>query len=448
MPDARLAHLFQLYIAKTASSGEKEELIGLMADIQHEEQVKELIGEAWEGFRPGKGVFAPAHSEVILERIWMAAAGPAGAEMPETGTVKTKAAKIREITPGRSNKGWWRAAAVLLFMAGTGTWLYVNHRSQQETTKTANAHRQFDKDIPPGGDKAILTLADGSTLALDSAQNGMITRQGNTKILKSGKGQLAYSVNPSADQPVSYNTLSIPRGGQYQLVLPDGSKVWLNAASSLRFPTAFRGKERKVELTGEAYFEVTKNTSMPFKVSIVSSSTVRQGSSVDRQDAGGEKMEIEVLGTGFNVMAYEDEKNIRTTLLEGAIKLILSSGRSPSGGRVPTPSRGGGEDRRLKPGQQAQLDKQGRMEVIDRADTELAVAWKNGRFQFDDAGIRTIMNQVSRWYDVDIEYNGNVPDKLFTGKISRNVNVSQVLGMLEYAGLHFQIEGKKIIVLP
>jgi len=303
------------------------------------------------------------------------------------------------------------AAVVLLTAGGSYWWMFRN--PPKPVAKIEKSSKKYTNDVSPGGDKAILTLADGSTIVLDNANNGTLTQQGNTKVIKIESGELSYTGGNAAPGEVLYNTVSTPRGGQYQVILSDGTKVWLNAASSLRFPTAFNGNERVVDISGEVYFEVAKNPSMPFKVNV------------------GET-QVEVLGTHFNIMAYGDEKAIATTLLEGAVKISKGTNAKV-----------------LKPGQQAIEDKDdGAIRIDPDADVDQAVAWKNGLFHFSDVSLQAIMRQIGRWYDVDISYDANVPNKEFTGKISRNINASEVLNMLEYAGVHFKIEGKKITVIP
>ncbi len=304
------------------------------------------------------------------------------------------------------------AAAILLVVLGT---LYFTGRQAGSRDKVAVAGKKGSRialDIPPGTDGSVITLADGRRIVLDSVQNGELSVQGSTSILKQG-GRLAYLQHGHAGQEILYNTMTIPRGRQYQLILPDGSHVWLNAASSIRYPAAFTGKERKVEMTGEAYFEVAKNAAKPFRVKI------------------GEA-EVEVLGTHFNIMAYEEEGTVKTTLLEGAVKVT----RAHASGM-------------LRPGQEAQLNKNGEgITVIDDAPLSEAVAWKNGMFFFNQASLQTVMRQIARWYDVEIVYEGDIPPMEFGGKISRKSNVSEVLKILQLSKVHFRIEGKKIIVMP
>jgi transmembrane sensor len=301
------------------------------------------------------------------------------------------------------------AAAIILIIIGVGSYLWFNKRSNSgnDIAKTISQH-----DIPPGGNKAVLTLDDGSTILLDSAARGTLALQGSTKVLKTNEGQLAYNIVNEEPTEILYNTLTTPRGGQYQLVLPDGSKVWLNAASSIRYPTSFIDKERKVEITGEAYFEVEKNTRMPFIIE-------------------ANDMDIKVLGTHFNVNAYSDEAMAKTTLLEGSVLVARDTVTAL-----------------LKPGQQAQITTTGTLKVINNADIDEAVAWKNGVFYFNRADIQTIMRQISRWYDVDIQYQGEINPKKFGGEIQRDLNLSEVLEGLKQTGIHFRIEGKKLIVLP
>lgn len=309
------------------------------------------------------------------------------------------------------------ASVILLFSVGM-LWKFGTISKNQPIVTSKIATHKKVQDIAPGGNKAILILMDGSSLVLDSSANGMISQQGNVSIQKLENGQLAYNVNGKEikeNEEGFYNTISTPRGGQYHITLSDGTKIWLNAASSIRFPVVFTGKTRKVEITGEAYFEVAKNKEMPFHV--------KAGSS-----------EIEVLGTHFNVNAYFDEYSIKTTLLEGSVKVSnnLEGGKSSSV--------------YLVPGQQAGINKAGKINVSNNADFEETLAWKNGRFHFKSADLSSILRQISRWYNVDIEYNGKV-DLHFSGQLTRNENVSKVLEKLELTGeVNFKIDGNKIIV--
>ncbi len=310
---------------------------------------------------------------------------------------------------------WWAAAAAILVLLTSAYFLWS---SSEKDHATPIAKSSKVNDIAPGGNKAILTLADGTKVILDSANNGTITKQGNVTIIKLNDGQLAYkpsTLNPQSSttdrlSTVLYNTISTPRGGQYQLVLADGSKVWLNAASSIRFPNAFPGNDRKVEITGEAYFEVAHNAAKPFYV-----------------EAGG--MEVKVLGTHFNVNAYTDEPSVRTTLLQGSVQVV-----------------NGSHSKIIVPGEQAQVGSNGDINT-SQVDVNEVVAWKNGKFIFDNANIHSIMRQLEKWYDIDVVYQATDTNETFMGSISRDVNCSQILDMLEKTGsLKFEIVGRRVIV--
>lgn len=339
---------------------------------------------------------------------------------------KIKARLLETIGDGSSQrvvplrKKWKQAAAAvaLLCLLGTAAYLLLDSGERKTVSEQPAAIKSLPSDeIKPGGNIALLTLADGSVIVLDSASDGLLGIQGNTQIEKLENGLLVYKINGqtvSENDEAFYNTITTPRGGQYQVTLSDGTKVWLNAASSIRFPVFFTGSERKVEVTGETYFEVAKNEKLPFKVKAVNS-------------------EVEVLGTHFNINAYDDEASIKTTLLEGKVKISV-------------PSSAGQGASYLLPGQQSGISKVGKISVLNNADTEEAVAWKNGRFQFKSADLRSILRQIARWYDVDIEYKEAV-DLHFTGQLTRNDNVSKVFEKLQLTGeVHFRTEGRKIIV--
>lgn len=302
-------------------------------------------------------------------------------------------------------------AAIIVFILLSVTVIYKN---LQNTNKHHNeiVNKQ---DVAPGGNKATLTLADGTTILLDEADNGELARQTNIVITKTKDGQLIYDLSGSKSENrkgnVEINTINTPAGGQYQLILPDGTKVYLNSLSSLKFPVIFTGESRNVTVTGEAYFEVAKNKKMPFIVSI-------------------NDVNVEVLGTQFNIMAYKDENFMKTTLLEGSVKITKGNAK-----------------RILIPGKQALTNSSEEIEVVD-ADVEEATAWKNGYFKFNKQDIKSIMRQLSRWYNIDVVYEGNVPTDEFVGKIRRNSNLSQVLKILEFSEVKYKIEGKKIIINP
>lgn len=298
------------------------------------------------------------------------------------------------------------AAAVLIMLSFAGYFYYQKYSSATPVELTANLH-----DADPGGNKATLTLADGSKISLTDASNGELAKQSGVRISKSKNGELVYSVIATNTKLPVFNTISTPRGGVYQVNLPDGTKVWLNAASSIKFPTTFAHlKERKVELEGEAYFEVAKNKKLPF---IVSTSG----------------QQLKVLGTHFNVNAYDDEDEVKTTLLEGSLKVFAANSIL------------------LKPGQQAHVNRKGSRNVqLSPANIAQVMAWKNGFFHFEKDNLHTVMRQLSRWYDVEVVYEVDRQDDEFMGDIPRGIKLSEVLKMLAFEGTQFKIEGHKLIV--
>jgi transmembrane sensor len=318
---------------------------------------------------------------------------------------------------------WYKmmAAAVILIVASVGGYLFFNSQ-KADPLETLT----FKNDIAPAGNKTILKLANGTEIALDDAKAGELAQQGGIRIIKNADGQLIYDLSAAAGagSESGYNTIVTPIGGQYQVVLSDGTKAWLNALSSLRFPTHFGGKERDVETSGEVYFEVAKamvkdktiTTNVENRIPFIVKSNGQQ---------------VEVLGTHFNVNAYGDEGVNKTTLLEGSIK-ISAIGSSIS--------------KVLKPGQQAYVSGKGVVKIID-VDTDDVIAWKSNLFQFNNTPIDQVMQQVKRWYDIEVVYSGAKPDLLFTGVIPKNNNISILLKVLESTGgVKFGIEGKKVII--
>ncbi len=300
------------------------------------------------------------------------------------------------------------ALAAILLVIASGSILYFNQKNQSKSDQRVLAGK-----IIPGSNKAILTLANGRKISLTDADTGQLAVQSGIRITKIASGQLVYEVAKNASAETSapqYNTIEVPVGGQWQAILSDGSRVWLNALSSITFPTAFTGKERKVEIKGEAYFEIAHNKALPFRVSSLG-------------------QVVEVLGTHFNIMAYKNEKVIKTTLLEGSVKIS-----------------NGGKTKLLKPGEQAQVAP-GDIKVTSDIDTEDVLAWKNGYFKFNE-NLESTMNKVARWYNVEVVYEGAPDNSLsFGGEISRSRNIKDVLNIMEYTGkVHFKIEGRRIVV--
>ena len=322
---------------------------------------------------------------------------------------------------------WAAAAAILVAIS----WLVWPSLKISKTQPAPLATTPVVQDKEPASQGAILTLSNGTTINLDSIGNGSVATQGGMQVIKKD-GQLIYTANPDVHTTnaaaehaaLAFNIMQAPRGRQFQLVLPDGSKVWLNAASSIRYPIVFEPSERQVTITGEAYFEIQPLTpkggqkKIPFIVKIITPSG----------DAG----EVEVLGTHFNINAYSDEPNIRTTLLEGAVKVS---------------SMVNGQSSILKPGQQSVIHN-AQMTIRDNVDLESIIAWKNGRFVFNETPIENIMRQVARWYDVEIIYPKAIPEKKFTADLSRQTKLSEFLKVMEVSisGFHFTINEKNLIV--
>ncbi len=319
--------------------------------------------------------------------------------------------------------GW--AAAILVLLSAGSYFLFFN-KDNKASQPTENIVKVSKKAIEPGIDKAVLKLADGSNILLNTIENGVVTQQGNTIVKKSENGHLVYQPIPNGQQPaLLYNTVFTPRGGQYQLTLPDQTKIWLNAESSIRFPVAFTGKERRVEITGEVYFEVTENHSMPFKAVI--------GADLTSGSSGKGRGEVEVVGTHFNIKAYNDENAIQTTLLKGSVKVAK-----------------GTVLRLLKPGQQASMPNDAsageNIKVVNLPEPDLQVSWKDGYFSGKD--FHSILEQAARWYDVQIVYEGKVPDGEIGGSLSRNMKIDNFLTILRANGIKTELleNERKIIV--
>jgi transmembrane sensor len=304
------------------------------------------------------------------------------------------------------------AAAVLLAIAGA--WLFWVNRQHTSASQMPVAFTTKN-DILPGGNKATLTLSNGKRIVLDDTKTGTLAEEGAMKIIKKDSGQLRYTSlreKPGEKRDLSYNTLTTPKSGTFMVVLPDQTKVWLNSASSLKYPTSFEGQtSREVSLTGEAYFEVAKRPGQPFAVKL-------------------NDMKVDVLGTNFDIMAYGDEPAVKTTLLEGAVSVVHRDQRAL-----------------LKPGEQALLGSAEALKVM-KADVNVAVAWKNGFFNFDQADLQAVMRQLARWYGIEVVYNGSVPSRSFFGVIDRQLTLSQALKILESNDIHFSIEGNKLLITP
>jgi transmembrane sensor len=311
-----------------------------------------------------------------------------------------------KVFSGRLVRRWVAVAALFIVIATVGfVWLTKKDPGFPAADKQVSSAPV----IQPGKVGAILTLADNSKIVLDSAGKGIIAVQNGSKI-ELRDGQLVYHANGSTNEV--YNTMSTPKGRQFRIVLPDGTRAWLNAASSLRYPSAFAGKERKVEVTGEVYFEVAKNPSMPFRVKV------------------NEDMEVIVLGTHFNINSYSNEPSINTTLLEGSVRFI-----------------NGNEQTVLRPGQQAQANSRQKIKVITDVNLKRIMAWKDGVFDFNNASLQEVMRQLERWYDIEVVYEKGVPNIEFVGAMGRDLSLSDVLKGLKLSEVNFRLEGRKLIVM-
>lgn len=299
---------------------------------------------------------------------------------------------------------WWAAAAVLFLLLGTGSYfLFIRHKTPTGiTTRPLSA-----APVPAGSNKAMLTLADGTVVPLDSAANNLI-HQGNTTV-QLQKGQLQYTANGLAAGD-AWNKLSIPRGSQYQIGLPDGSRVWLNAASTLRYPLAFTGKYRRVELSGEAYFAIAPDSKQPFIVDMGTTS-------------------VQVLGTEFNVNAYPEEMKLKATLVSGLISIKTTNAEQV-----------------IQPGKMATITNDGRC-VVTTADVNAVTAWKSGYFRFDDDDLPAVMRKLERWYDITVKYEGKVPERRFSGEIGLNTPLSDVLEFLGKTKVHYKKQGNAITII-
>jgi len=401
--NSRLASLYQRYIEDTCTNEEREEFLSLVAENQENNDIKSLMDDTWDKIRTD-GLLFP-HADNMLQNILASHQKPI----------------VKKIS-------WYRytaTAAAVFLLIGAGLFYFNSHHVILNPSQDPGLVKNT---IKAGQNKATLTLANGKVINLDSTTNGEIAEQTGITITKTEKGQLVYNVTESAKKEktasakIAYNTITTPRGGQYQVNLPDGSKIWLNASSSLKYPTLFSKNERRVELSGEAYFEVAK---MTFKES---------GDKKARMPfiVVTSKQQVEVLGTHFNINSYEDEATTKTTLLEGAVRVSQVGSRKTVN---------------LLPGLQSVLNNNN---LSTRAvDTDEAIAWKNGYFQFNESDLGSIMRQLSRWYNIEIIFKDNKKaDELFHFKASRNLELNEMVKIFELNGIKLKIERRTLIVEP
>ena len=393
---SRIKYLFEQYKKDACTPAERQELMAIMQQPIHEVQIKQLIeGEIGKGLPEELTVFqtlSPERAALIFDGIIE------GNKMK----LPIKMIYLQRIA----------AAAIII-----GAICFVGYFSIQKpvinpVAAIAKQRAQLlAADALPGSKGAVLTLSNGQQIILDSAVNGQLALQGGATIINKN-GEVVYDVKKADAGEVLYNTMSTAKGRQYQLILSDGTKVWLNSASSIRYPAAFAGNVRTVSITGEAYFEVAKDKAKPFVVTV-------------------NNMEVKVLGTHFNINAYADEEAIKTTLLEGSVQVSNAA-----------------DVAMLVPGQQSRLYKTGAIQTISNTDVEEAVAWKNGVFIFNNADIQAVMRQVGRWFDLEVAYEGAIPKDSFGGKLPMDAKVTEVLAALQQTQVHFRIEGKRLIVMP
>lgn len=411
MDNDRIRELFQKLISDRCTEEELDLLFRLVELPKYEQDFKVLLEEHWE-----TGDFALSKKDPVKRRRMLEELKRrVGEEEPEkVFPLRGAAAHEDEQTPPLAKNvlrrsAWLGYAASILLISGLLYYLFI--RSDPETTNPGTAAvLPVGSEISPGGDRAVLTLSDGRQIVLDSATNGVLAEQGSSEVVKLANGQIVYRPGKSsADGPV-YNTMSTPKGGQYRLVLPDGSNIWLNAASSVTYPVAFNNTERNIAVQGEVYLEVAADKQRPFRVAAAGT-------------------EIVVLGTKFNLNAYGNEEWMKTTLLEGSVRVMRD-----------------GREETLQPGQQCLVDETGKLKLVAHANTEETIAWKNGFFSFRQADIQTVMRQFERWYDIEVRYEGTLPLRKFEGELERGLQLSEILKILDKMGVGFRMEDRTLIV--
>lgn len=398
--DFQLVALFEKYLNGRCTEQEINDLFGHFKDASNEQQLKELITSALKSDADEPvSMLDPGDKQLYFNEIKSKIVSREGA-----------VGVLRQLSRTQSYR---RIAAAAVFMGVIFLSVLYIVSQRNIGDQSINQAAAGVQDIPAGTNNAVLTLADGTVILLDSVADGQLAEQTGAKVIKIND-QISYQGSTSGQEDVQFNTITTARGNQYQLILSDGSKVWLNAESSIRFPVMFASNERTVEITGEAYFEVARDTRRPFKVAYNTAS-----------DPGV----IEVLGTHFNVNAYLNEKAVKTTLVEGKVRIIQ-----------------GGKTALLLPDQEALLTKGDAGFTIQDADVDEAVAWKDGYFEFHDAEISDILRQFSRWYDVDVAFQGNPTNKVFSGSIRRQATLIQALEILKLSGIECALKNRTIII--
>lgn len=393
MHKERFSYLFEQYFRKKASSAERSEFMRMIHSSEYDQELEMLMDQHYENFQQQQSPFSAVEENRILQAVLKA------------GNHTT----IGKVPAGRRMKLWTKIsiAASIAVCIGTGFFTYQRYNYHKEQELAASL-------ITPGSNKARLVLSNGKVILLDTLKNGSQTLEAGIQMTKTKDGQLIYKISDqTGDQPSLINTIEVPKGGQYQVQLPDGTEVWLNAASSLKYSSAFKDRKREVTLSGEAYFEVAHRANQPFLV--------------HTQD-----QVVEVLGTHFNISAYPDEEKQVSTLLQGSVKTSSKSAAVM-----------------LKPGQQSILNLKKEQLKVAEADIESVMAWKNGDFIFKDEDLSSVMKKVERWYDVEVVFQDVDPSKIkLGGWVSRSKNISAVLKIIEpIAGIKVKIEGRRITVM-
>ena len=403
LPKEHIELLWNKFLNNEASQEELQLLLSNIDGTAEGEGRFDFISAAIAAEQPGKAGFVPMDEEqkaAMIQKIKEHVSLESGSRMRPVYLIRR----------------WWAAAAVILCCIIGGFFLFLRgDRSATEKIAVTPG------PIVPGKEGAILTLSDGKQVVLDSLNNGLVADQDGTRIsLENGK--LGYDA--SAASEARYNKMTTPRGRQFHLQLPDGTSVWLNAASSITYPTAFTGKERTVFISGEAYFDIAKDAHKPFRVKV------------------NDQLDVEVLGTEFNVNAYQDEKSIKTTLLEGKIRAVVEPLINNSSNRLIR------KELILKPGQQITVSENQQVQLKDNADLNNVLAWRKGYFNFADADIPEVMRQLQRWYDIEIAYEGTIPNKVISGKMGRDLNLNDVLDILKQMKLNYRLEGRQLVIIP
>ena len=406
MEKETLLFLLQKLNAGTLTDEERAELTAYFNKKQSREPIisalKDALAQHSSSIQIGESRFDPLILGILkADAVSDIESPPDEAETFEVSETKRGTKKV-----------WWIMLIVLLVAAGAAAYFFY-YKPGSLGTDSEGGISSLANDIPPGGDKAVLTISDGSTIALDSLPDGYVMQEGNAKITKASNGDLKYSISSEMGGAILFNTVTTPRGGQFQVILSDGSRIKLNSASSVTYPVSFVGPERSVTITGEAFFEVAANQKVPFKVRVYD-------------------MEVEVQGTQFNINAYLDEPGITTTLLNGSLKLTKNS-----------------KSHTLRNEQQGIFDNQGNFSLENNVDANETSAWKNGKFQFNNSNLPAVLRQLARWYNVEIVYETGIPqNQPVYGEIRRNAPFSEVVKLLEKSEVHCKIKGNKLVILP